>query len=163
MPRPLTVRKPSPAELRHLQLVLEADDSTAAQRRRAEVLLFYSTGWNAVEIATSLALHVNTVYAVLHAFDQNGLTVVESINRGGAPPHLTPDQCATIARIADRPPSGFGLPLGRWSLAKLRDYLIAQGILKAISREHLRRILKKRGWSSVAFSRSSTAGIRSDP
>ena len=163
MPRPLTVRKPSPAEVRELQQVLEADDSTAAQRRRAEILLFYSNGWNAVEIATGLSLHPNTVYAVLHAFGQNGLTVVESIHRGGAPPRLTPDQCAAIARIADQPPSEFGLPLGRWSLAKLRGYLIDQGILRTISREHLRRILKKRGSDSGAFSRSCTAEILSDP
>jgi transposase len=124
--------------------VLESDDATPAQQRRAEILLLYSDGWNAVEIATSLSLHANTVYAVLHAFDRNGLAVVEPINRGGAPPRLTPDQRAAIVRIADQPPSEFGLPYGRWSLAKLRDYLIRQRILKAISREHLRRVLKKR-------------------
>ena len=62
MPRPLTVLKPSPAEVRQLQQVLEADDSTAAQRRRAEILLFYSHGWNAIAIATSLSLHANADY-----------------------------------------------------------------------------------------------------
>ncbi|MGA9923653.1 MAG: hypothetical protein WBQ29_09635, partial [Isosphaeraceae bacterium] len=40
-------------------------------------------------------------------------------------------------------PTTLGLPLGRWSLAKLRAYLIRQRIVPTISREHLRRVLKK--------------------
>jgi hypothetical protein len=43
-----------------------------------------------------------------------------------------------------------GLPYGRWSLAKLRAYLIQPRLLKTISREHLRRVRKKGGWLFVA-------------
>jgi hypothetical protein len=45
-----------------------------------------------------------------------------------------------------------GLPYGRWSLAKFRDYLIRHRGLPPVSREHLRRLLKKGG---CAFAVSS--------
>ena len=143
MPRTLTVRRPNSTEVRRLLQGLEADDLTTAQRRRAEVLLLYAQGWNAVEIAASLSLHPNTVYLILHAFDQSGLDVIAQVGRRGASPRLTADQRAMIIQIADQPPYELGLPHGRWSLANLRDYLIRHRVVTAISREHLRRVLKK--------------------
>ncbi len=56
--------------------------------------------------------------------------------------------------LADPSPTAVGLPYGRWSLAKLRAYLLKQRILKAISREHLRRVLEKRGFISAASAAS---------
>lgn len=159
MPRSLSARKPDSRELRRLIRDLEGDHSTALQRRRAEVLLLYSQGWNAVGIADNLSLHPNTVYAILHAFDRRGLGVITQIGRGGASPRLTADQRATILRIADQAPYELGLPHGRWSLANLRAYLIRQRVLKTISREHLRRVLKKgRGFDSTGWSANSEAG-----
>jgi len=160
MPRTLTVRKPNSTEVHRLLLRLEADDLTAAQRRRAEVLLLYAQGWNAVEIAASLSLHSNTVYSVLHAFDQSGLDVIAQVGRGGAASRFTADQRATIIQIADRPPYELGLPHGRWSLANLRDYLIRHRVVTAISREHLRRVLKKGGFDSIGWSANSEAETR---
>jgi len=157
MPRALTARRPNSTEVRRLLQGLEADDLTTAQRRRAEVLLLYAQGWNAVEIAASLSLHPNTVYLILHAFDQSGLDVLAQVGRRGASPRLTADQRALIIQIADQPPYELGLPHGRWSLANLRDYLIRQRVLKAISREHLRRVLKKGGFASSGWSANSEA------
>jgi hypothetical protein len=59
-----------------------------------------------------------------------------------------------------------GLPYGRWSLSKFRDYLIGHGVVREISREHLRRVLKKGGTRSDALSancgaRTPTAGASS--
>jgi len=162
MPRTLTVRKPNSPEVRRLLQDLEANNLTVVQRRRAEVLLLYAQGWNAVEIAASLSLHPNTVSMVLRAFDQQGLDVVVNVGRGGATARLTADQRATILQIADQPPYELGLPQGRWSLANLRDYLIRQRVLKTISREHLRRVLKKGGFDSARWSASSEAETLGD-
>jgi hypothetical protein len=68
-----------------------------------------------------------------------------------------------MARIAEQSPTEFGLPYGRWSLAKLRAYLIhPRRLLKTISREHLRRLLKKRRFTCARFSVNSSATTRSD-
>ena len=107
-------------------------------------------------------MHVNTVYAYLHAFAQYGVPYLRHLGSPGAPQHISAVQIDEIARIAEQVPTEFGLPYGRWSLAKLRDYLIHQRrLLKAISREHLRRILKKRIFACAVCSASSSATIRS--
>ncbi len=109
---------------------------------------------SATEIAATLEVHVNTIYADLHAFDAEGLAGVYQIRSPGAPSHLTSCQKAEICRIADQSPQEVGLCYGRWSLSKLRTYLIRQGIIKKISRKHLWGVLKKGGCASVAYSAS---------
>jgi len=65
-----------------------------------------------------------------------------------------------IARITEQSPTEFGLPYGRWSLATLQDDVIHQRrLLKAISREHLRRVLQKRIFACAMFSANSSATI----
>lgn len=162
MTRKLTSRKPSSAGALRLLQDLEGDHLNIIQRRRAEALLLYAQGWSAVEIAANLTVHPNTVYTLLRAFHQQGLDVVANLGRGGAKPRLTTEQRATILRIAEQPPYELGLPQGRWSLANLRDYLIRQHLLKTISREHLRRVLKKGGFDSAEWSASSEAETLGD-
>jgi transposase len=123
------------------------EDATDRQiHRRAEAILFYSTGLNVVEIASALRVHANTVYADLHAFEQQGLNSLKPLPRGGAPSRITPEQRTEMWRLAEREPVEFGLPYGRWSLSSFRDFLIhRQRLLKKVSREHLRCLLKKGG------------------
>src|SRR5262249_14131580 len=78
----------------------------------------------------------------LRAFGQQGLDALCRPRRVGAPARLTATQVAAIWHLAEAPPYEVGLPYGRWSLSKLRAHLIRQRLLPAISREHLRRLLK---------------------
>src|SRR4030067_670365 len=56
------------------------------------------------------------------------------------------------AGVAEQSPTEFGLPYGRWPLAKLQEYLVHQRhLLKTISREHLRRLLKKNIFTGALF------------
>jgi transposase len=142
------VRKPRAAEIRQLHAAQE-HDLTARQRRRAEVLMLYAAGMEAATIAQALDSHVNTIYSDLRAFERDGVDCIRQRLRGGAPARLTEIQRADILRLADMPPSNVGLPYGRWSLSKLREYLLTHRIVKAISREHLRRVLKKGGSAFV--------------
>jgi transposase len=148
MARPLHIRKPQAAELRRLHQLLEGP-LQPWQRRRIEVLLLYAAGLDGQAIASLLGVYRNTVYADLHAFHHYGLAGLQGPRGLGAPPRLTSAQIATICRLADQSPTALGLPYGHWSLAKLRAYLLKQRILKAISREHLRRLLEKRGFISA--------------
>ena len=153
MSRPLSVPRPRVVEVRRLHQLLEGE-LRGWQRRRAETILLYAAGLNATEIAAFLEVPVHTVYSDLHAFQREGLMAVHPCRRQGAPPQLTAEQRAEICRLAEVPPYELGQPYGRWSLAKLRDYLLQRRLVKRISREHLRRVLEKRGSASAASSPS---------
>jgi transposase len=153
MPRSLKIRKLHISEIRQLHELLEQDFSTR-QRRRGEVLLLYSAGMEALTIAQALGSHVNTIYSDLQAFERDGVECIRQRLYGGAPVRITEVQRATILDLAETPPSEVGLPYGRWSLSKLREYLLKHRVVEAISREHLRRVLKK-GGSAFAMLRAN--------
>jgi len=156
MGRSLTIRKPRKTQVRKLHLVLE-EELESWQRRRAEAILLYAAGLNAIEIARALEVHINTVYNDLRAFQQYGLDAVEKSRSVGAPTRITAEQVKKILRLAEIAPYEIGLPYGRWSLNKLRDYLIKQRVMKKISRKHLWLLLKKGGCTFAAFGAKSSA------
>ena len=158
--RLLTIRKPTATQLRVVHRLLEGP-LRPWQRRRAETLLLFAAGHSATDIAQFLEVHVNTTCADLHAFQQHGVQSLRQGRRVGARPRLTPAHYRTIWRLADQAPTDFGLPGGRWTLATLRAYLLQQRRVPAISREHLRRVLKKGGSSCAGSGGSSSATIRS--
>ena len=162
MARSLTVRPPTTQQLRRLHGYLETP-LQPWQRRRAEALLLFAAGHTATFIAQLLEVHVNTIYADLSAFARQGLRCLQSVRRQGALPRLTSAQFKAIWRLAEQSPLRFGLPFGRWSLSKLRAYLIQQRLVKVISREHLRRVLKKGGSRCVGFAENFSATIHSGP
>lgn len=143
MTRTLAVRKPRMAEVRKLYQLLEESDDHRLQQR-VEAILLYSYGFNAIEIGTELEVHPNSVYSYLHAFDQEGIDSLHGALRGGAPVRISEDKVAAIWRLAEIKPYELGLSYGRWSLSNLAEYLVKVRIVKAISREHLRRLLKKK-------------------
>jgi hypothetical protein len=61
------IRKPTAAEVKQLQQVIDTS-SDKRQRRRAEILLLYITGVTATAIAKLLSLYLNTVSRVLQLF-----------------------------------------------------------------------------------------------
>jgi transposase len=144
MARPLTVRPPTAQQLRRIHRYLETP-LQPWQRRRAEAVLLLAAGHTAALIAQLLDVHVKTIYADLHAFARYGLRCLQPVRCPGARPRLTPAQLKAIWRLAEQSPLTLGLPFARWSLAKLRAYLIRERLVKALSREHLRRVLKKGG------------------
>ncbi len=152
MARPATVRRPTRAEVRRLQVLAE-EAPDPRQRRKAQVLVLHAQGLRGSDIAPALGVHPNTVYADLAAFAQQGLASLHA-SRRGAPVRLQPAHTEAIWHLAQTPPPALGLPQGRWSLASLRAYLISHRLLPAISREHLRQVLKKGACNSGASSSS---------
>jgi transposase len=151
MSRPLNVRKPSTAEMRKLQTLID-DLTEAKQRRRAHAMLLHGVGVGGEAIAQGLSAHSNTIYADLHAFAAEGVAAVYRFGRVGSPKAIPPAQEAEICQLADHAPIDIGLPYARWSLTKLRAYLLQRRWVKHLSREHLRRILQKGGCAVVASS-----------
>lgn len=154
MARHLKVRRPNAAEMRQLRDILE-ESSDARLCRWAEALLFYGAGLNTPLIAAALSVHVNTIYTCLHRFAHLGMSLFQCVPPQGAPSGISATQMDEIAQVAEQSPTELGLPYGRWSLAKLQEYLIHQRrLLKTISREHLRRLLKKSRFTYGMFSAS---------
>jgi transposase len=112
-------------------------------------------------MAQAWQVHPQTIYADLRAFQQHGLHSVEQVPLRGAVARLSPAQRNEMVRLADTTPAELGLPWGRWSLAKLRDYLQRHKMVRSISREHLRRILKKGACRSAGSGANSSASTRS--
>jgi transposase len=161
MARTLQIRKPTVREIQRLDAVLERECDPQAMRR-AQVLLQYADGWHGTEIAAALAVHPNTVYADWHAFDAEALACLEPQSRGGASARFTPEQVAEIVRIALLSPQEFGLVEARWTLSNLRAFLMKQRHwVVSISREHLRRLLKKTTFVFAPCGANSSAMIRS--
>jgi transposase len=157
MSKSLSVRKLRTKEARQLNNRL--DDLNHSKLRRAEAILLYDAGLNAVAIAQALGVHLHTIYADLHAFAASGLECLQQLQKAGAPARITLKQRAEIIRLVEVPPYELGLASGRWSLSKLRDYLIKHRLVETLSREHLRRLLEKGGFTYVVLSPRSLAMI----
>lgn len=158
MTRLLKVRQPTTFEVQRLCQQLHSL-TNSHQARRAEALMLYGMGLTVTEIAAAQARHPNTIYKDLHAFAQVGLTAVKQLQQGGAPKRMTQAQMIELVRVAEQSPTDLGLPYGRWSLRKLSAYLVQHHIMKAIGREHLRQVLKKRS----AFSARPAQAYQSRP
>jgi transposase len=67
--------------------------------------------------------------------------------RGGRPPTFTLAQRQQIKKLALSRPQDHDLPFSTWSLAKLADFLVAEGVVEDISHEGLRVLLDEAGVS----------------
>lgn len=66
---------------------------------------------------------------------------------------LEGERTELVKKIAKFRPAEHGLPFSTWSLAKLADFLVAQGVVDDISHEGLRILLREEG---VSFQRVKT-------
>jgi transposase len=128
------------------------------QKHRAEALTLYGMGLTPNEIATAQAVHPNTIYRDLQAFAQVGLEAITQLCASGAPRQITEHQIAQIVQLATQSPQEVGLPYGRWSLRKLRAYLLKRRMIKALGRERLRQLLKKRLLLSTDTTQTGQSG-----
>ena len=163
MTRTLTIRKPTRREIQGLELMLE-DELSSQARRRAETILYHGLGLNGRQLAEALHVHPNTVYADLQAFEREGLACVRPLPVGGTPRQISDQQLNAVWHWAESLPRDLGLSDPRWTLTNFRDFLVKhQHVLKRISLEHLRRLLKKKMFAFGESRANSSASIRNAP
>jgi transposase len=109
--------------------------------RRAQVVLASNQGYRVPAIAELVHYSEHHVRAIIKDFNAHGLAALEPKPRPGRPTTFTEDDRALIAETAKCPPDLLGCPFQRWSLEKLREYLVAEKIVSSISLETLRSIL----------------------
>src|SRR6266849_10037270 len=122
--------------------------------RRAQIVLLAAQRMPPTRIAEVVFSDADTVREVIHNFNRDGFEALYPRYRGGRPRTFTLPQRQQITRIALAIPSDLGQPFATWSLAKLADYLVAEGVVDDISHEGLRQLLHEEGVSGFQAVRS---------
>jgi transposase len=141
------VRPISQDEGNRLLRIVRRSSGSVVTWRRAQMVLLSAQGMDAAKIAEVTFTSADRVRDVLHNFNADGFDSLRPKYAGGRPPKFDLVQRAQIKKIALSRPSDHQLPFSTWSLSKLADFLVAEGVVEDISHEGLRVLLREQGVS----------------
>jgi transposase len=144
---------------RLLRIVRRSSGSVVTWRR-AQMVLLSAQGMDVVGIAKVTFTSPDRVRDVIHNFNADGFDSLVPKYGGGRPPKFTLPQRQEIKKIALARPVDHDLPFSTWSLPKLADFLVAEGVVDDISHEGLRLLLREEG---VSFQAVKTWKTSTDP
>lgn len=124
------------------------------------MVLLSAQGMSVRKIAEVTFTCPDRVRDVIHTFNADGFEALYPKYKGGRPRTFTLPERREIKKIAKSRPAEHGLPFSTWSLAKLADFLVAEGVVDDISHEGLRILLREEG---VFFQRVKTWKASRDP
>jgi transposase len=141
MGRPQTFPVQLTRQQRDALELLRQQPPTAKQAYRSAILLRADEGDTDPEIADELGVHPTTVRRVRRRFAEHGLdAALTDRPRPGAPPKLDGKQEAMVIALAcTDAPQGHA----RWSVRLLARRAVELEVVESVSRETVRRILKK--------------------
>jgi transposase len=154
------VREITNEEGQRLLRILRRSTGSVVTWRRAQMILLSAQGMPATRIAQVTFTSPDRVRDVVHNFNADGFDALYPRYRGGRPPTFTLPQRQQIKKLALSRPTDHGLPFSTWSLAKLADFVVAEGVVDDISHEGLRVLLREEG---VSFQRLKTWKQSWDP
>ncbi len=141
------VRLISNDEGNRLLRIVRRSSGSVVTWRRAQMVLLSAQGMAVPQIAEVTFTSADRVRDVIHNFNADGFDSLKPKYAGGRPPKFTLDQRQEIRKAALSRPADHGLPFSVWSLAKLADFLVAEGVVDDISHEGLRTLLREQGVS----------------
>ena len=156
----LRVRPISDEEGNRLLRIVRRSSGSVVTWRRAQMVLLSVHGMPVAKIAEVTFTRPDWVRDVLHNSDTDGLNSLPPRYAGGRPPKFTLLQRAQIKQMALSRPAEHRLPFSTWGLAKLADFLVAEGVVDDISHEGLRVLLHEEG---VSFQAVKTWKTTTDP
>jgi transposase len=156
----LRVREIDDDEGRRLVRIIRRGSGSVVTWRRAQMVLLSAQGMDVPAIAKVAFTSEDRVRDVIRNFNADGFASLYPKYRGGRPPKFTLPQRREIKKIAKARPGDFDLPFSTWSLSKLADFLVAEGVVDDISHEGLRILLREEG---VTFQRLKTWKTSRDP
>jgi len=109
------------------------------------------------EIVRRLGLSRPTVSHWLRRFERSSIAGLLDRPRSGRPARVSSDALRHISMVVSARPRDLGISGTRWSLARLRQYLVRAGVVPALSLESLRVALKRAG---LAFTGSRVGQIQ---
>jgi transposase len=155
------VRPLRPHEQRKLRR-LKRQRANAVNQRHARLILLSRGGRRNRDIATLVDYSPQWVRTIIHRFNAKGLTGITWypwMHANTKPGRFAGDILEQIADIALSSPKAL-IGMNRWSLTKLRDYLVEQKIVAAISPQWLGILLHRQ---SVRWRRTKTWKESTDP
>jgi transposase len=156
----LQVREIDDDEGRRLVRIVRRGSGSVVTWRRAQMVLLSAQGMDVAPIARVAFTSEDRVRDVIRNFNADGFSSLYPKYKGGRPPKFTLGQRREIKKIAKSRPTDYDLPFSTWSLAKLADFLVAEGVVDDISHEGLRTLLREEG---VTFQRLKTWKASKDP
>jgi transposase len=156
----LSVREVTTDEGNKLLRIVRRSSGSVVTWRRAQMVLLSVQGMDVAGIAKVTFTSPDRVREVINNFNADGFDSLYPRYAGGRPPTFTLPQRQEIKKIALSRPADHGLPFSTWSLAKLAEFLVAEGVVDDISHEGLRELLKR---EEVSFQAVKTWKASSDP
>ena len=147
MAQPVQVRSISNDEGNRLLRIVRRGSGSVVTWRRAQMVLLSAQRMPVAKIAGVTFTSPDRVRDVLHNFDTDGFDSLQPKYAGGRPPKFGLAHRQEIKKAALSRPVDHGLPFSVWSLAKLADFLVAEGVVDDISHEGLRMLLREEGVS----------------
>jgi transposase len=154
------VREITNDEGNQLLRIVRRSKGSVVTWRRAQMVLLSAQGMDVAQIAEVAFTSQDRVREVLHNFNDDGFDSLYPKYAGGRPPTFTLPQRQAIKKIALSRPTDHDLPFSTWSLAKLADFVVAEGVVDDISHEGLRLLLREEG---VSFQALKTFKASNDP
>jgi transposase len=154
------VRDLSDEEGRKLLSIVRRGSGSVVRWRRAQIVLWSAQRMDVPAIAKIAFTSEDRVRAVIHNFNEDGFGSLAPKYAGGRPPTFTLGQRREIKKIALSRPEDHDLPFSTWSLSKLAEFLVAEGVVDDISHEGLRVLLREEG---VSFQVIKTFKVSNDP
>ena len=154
------VREITNEEGQRLLRTVRRSSGSVVTWRRSQMILLSAQGMDVGQIARVAFTSEDRVREVIHNFNADGFEALYPKYSGGRPPTFSLPQRQEIKKIALSRPADHKLPFSTWSLAKLADFLVAEGVVEDISHEGLRVLLREEG---VSFQRIKTWKVSTDP
>lgn len=154
------VRELTLDEGRKLLSIIRRGSGSVVRWRRAQIVLWSAQRMDVPAIAKIAFTSEDRVRAVIHNFNDDGFDSLVPKYAGGRPPTFTLPQRREIKKIALSRPTDHDLPFSTWSLSKLAEFLVAEGVVDDISHEGLRVLLREEG---VSFQAIKTFKVSNDP
>jgi len=147
-------------EGRRLLAIIRRGSGSVVRWRRAQIVLWSAQRMNVPAIAKIAFTSEDRVRAVIHNFNEDGFDSLAPRYAGGRPPTFTLPQRREIKKVALSRPTDHDLPFSTWSLSKLAEFLVAEGVVDDISHEGLRLLVREEG---VSFQAIKTFKVSNDP
>ncbi|MEV8195335.1 IS630 family transposase [Rhodococcus pyridinivorans] len=147
-------------EGRRLVRIIRRGTGSVVTWRRAQMVLLSAQGMPVPKIAEVSFTSADRVRDVIHNFGRRRIRLaVPEVRRRPAEKFTLPKR-REIKKIAESAPVEHDLPFSTWSLTKLAEFLVAEGVVDDISHEGLRVLLREEG---VSFQKVKTWKRSRDP
>ncbi|MFI1785141.1 IS630 family transposase [Streptomyces rubiginosohelvolus] len=137
------VREIDDDEGRRLLRIIRRGTGSVVSWRRAQMVLLSAQGMSVAKIAEVSFTSDDRVRDLIHNFNTDAFDSLYPKYKGGRPRTFTLPERREIKKIAKSKPTEHDLPFSTWSLTKLTDLLVAEGVVDDISHEGLRILLRE--------------------